>query len=63
MRTLLLLAMLLIAGCSGEVKGWELSYFEAQCKAHGGIDYIDTTLWNRAVCRDGTVTFPKRAQR
>lgn len=49
----LVAAMLMLAGCSSSVPGWQLDQFVQKCAARGGIHAIDTRIPIDAICRDG----------
>lgn len=54
---LIVLAMLLLSGCTDVINKWELDQAETICKERGGIDYYRTSSlisYGSVRCSDGT---------
>ena len=55
-----LLAVLMLAGCSDIVYGWQVEQITKQCANKGGLDHITTIGLVKGVCRDGAVISPRQ---
>ena len=54
----LVIAAILLGGCSAEIPGWKVHAIYEHCKDSGGVDSIQTYLFVNGICRDGKFIRP-----